>query len=183
MDAAIQEMEPPFDPACFDDVTRDFITQLLCKDPTRRLGANGGDKVMSHPYFSDMNWEEIIHDAIEPPAIPRKDLNVATQHEIGSFMDSSKAKVELTASDAELFTSWDFVRQSSFLEEIVEFMRFEEEKVITDLFNCVTVSEVEGRLCVCACLFVVILMFEINVCLTQGPIKVQNQTNSCCAVS
>jgi serum/glucocorticoid-regulated kinase 2 len=129
MDAATQEMDPPFDPEIFDAVTVDFITRLLSKDPATRLGAGGSDEVIRHAYFGDINWEEIIHDRAEPPAIPRKDLNVATQHEIGSFMDSSKTKIELTQVDADMFNQWDFVRQSSFLEEVVEFMRFEEEKV------------------------------------------------------
>ena len=37
---------------------RDIITQLLDRDPTKRLGTKGGFKeIMAHPWFKNYDWE------------------------------------------------------------------------------------------------------------------------------
>ncbi|XP_063803619.1 protein kinase C delta type-like [Pseudophryne corroboree] len=38
-------------------VTKDFLSNLLCKDQFLRLGVNGD--VREHPFFSSINWEEV----------------------------------------------------------------------------------------------------------------------------
>lgn len=130
IDLAVQEMEPFFDNEVFDSTTQDLVSKLLNKDGKSRLGANGPGEVMSHAYFDDINWEEYIYDLVPPPCLPRKDLNVASQSEIGYFGDDGNAKkLELTESDLELFAKWDYIRPSAFLEEVVQFMQFEEIRV------------------------------------------------------
>ena len=39
---------------------RDLITKLLDKDKTKRLGANGAEEVLEHPWFSDINTTELL---------------------------------------------------------------------------------------------------------------------------
>jgi beta-adrenergic-receptor kinase len=130
IDLAVQEMDPVFDSELFDPISQDLISKLLNKDGKARLGANGPGEVMAHAYFDDVNWEEYIHDLIPPPCLPRKDLNVASQSEIGYFGDDANAKkLELTEGDLELFAKWDYIRPSAFLEEVVQFMQYEELRV------------------------------------------------------
>jgi len=38
---------------------RDLLLQLLNKDPSKRLGANGLNEIKSHPYCSDIDWEAL----------------------------------------------------------------------------------------------------------------------------
>jgi serine/threonine protein kinase len=53
-------------------VMADLITQLLEKEPSKRLG--GGEycavEIKSHPFFSDVNWTDVAQKAIEPPYVP-----------------------------------------------------------------------------------------------------------------
>lgn len=93
------------------------------------LGANGAEEVMRHAYFSDVNWEEVKYEKHPAPFIPRRDLNMASQSEIGSFIDETTRRVELTTSDEEIFGRWNYVRQSAFFEEVVEFMKTEKARV------------------------------------------------------
>lgn len=45
----------------------DLISRLLV-DPRVRLGRNGADEIKNHPWFKDINWNEIKD--MTPPFIP-----------------------------------------------------------------------------------------------------------------
>ena len=49
----------------------DLIEKLLSKDPIKRLGQRGGEEIMEHPWFNDINWELLEAKKIMPPYIPR----------------------------------------------------------------------------------------------------------------
>ena len=126
-------MEPEFEEGTIDHVMKDLISKLLIKDGLQRLGANGPAEVMAHPWFDDIDWDNI--DNIAPPMIPAKDINMATQSEIGSFSDEKAAKkLDLTEADQKLYSSWNFVSSKAFQEEIVEF-KIIEEKMVLILFH------------------------------------------------
>lgn len=64
------------------------MTGLLQRDPTRRLGANGGEEIKRHPFFAKyvdwnrhvsfflavrallMNYARLLHKKIQPPFKP-----------------------------------------------------------------------------------------------------------------
>ena len=150
IDQATLEMEPEFDMTVFDEDSRDICAKLLCKDPAYRLGANGPQEIMDHPFFSKhLNWSDFKYGKTPPPMVPAKDLNMASQAEIGMFNDDKiSKKIDLEERDHEVFDSWDFVNKKAFQEEVVGFMRYEEihvsflhlcisKKVILYLFNIV----------------------------------------------
>mmetsp|Transcript_22856 Transcript_22856/g.33385 ORF Transcript_22856/g.33385 Transcript_22856/m.33385 type:complete len:590 (-) Transcript_22856:230-1999(-) len=127
MDTATLEMEPTFNPVLFDETAIDFIQKLLCKDERQRLGAQGPQEVMQHPFFADVNWEAHIADQVPPPYVPNKELHVASQNEIGQFEDKRGDSLQLTSLDMEIFEGWDYIRSNAFLEEVVGFKTFEEK--------------------------------------------------------
>lgn len=130
IDTAIQGYEPTLDDNFFTPEAKDLCYRLLRKKGHERLGYRGATEVMAHPYFSDLNWDDLISDVMPPPSVPRRDLNIASQDEIGQFKDKNEAKkVELTPQDLELFTNWNFIRQSAVEEEVVKFMQYEEVHV------------------------------------------------------
>lgn len=47
--------------------------QLLTRDPTRRLGSGKGDaeEIKRHPFFKDVNWDDVINKRIPPPYFPQ----------------------------------------------------------------------------------------------------------------
>jgi serine/threonine protein kinase len=54
------------------DEAKDIISKLLEKDPKKRLGYEGGiEEIISHPWFSDVDIDQLLNKQIEPPFIPK----------------------------------------------------------------------------------------------------------------
>ena len=49
----------------FSEDAKDMVSKLLIKDPEKRLGANGPEEIMNHPFFKDINWDEIGSESKE----------------------------------------------------------------------------------------------------------------------
>jgi beta-adrenergic-receptor kinase len=136
IDTAIQGYEPNLDDNYFSPEAKDLCYKLLRKKGHERLGYHGAEEIMNHPYFSDLNWDDLMSDLIPPPSVPRRDLNIASQDEIGQFKDKNEAKkIELTPQDLELFQGWSYIRHSAIEEEVVKFMQYEELNVRFLFFN------------------------------------------------
>ena len=56
----------------FSDEAKDLINKLLNIDPLKRIGygKNGIEELKNHPYFSDINWDDLINLKVTPPFIP-----------------------------------------------------------------------------------------------------------------
>lgn len=61
---------------------------LIAKDPSERLGRNGAEDILAHPWFGELDREALAMDQVESPFIPNRDINAATQRAIGSFADT-----------------------------------------------------------------------------------------------
>jgi len=124
-------MEPEFDPEIFAPDAADLCRRLMDKDPKLRLGAHGGStEIMAHPWFESVDWEGIIKDSKKPPFLPPKDVNAASQHEIGNFADdNSKSLKDIAFDDADerAYESWDWVNPKAYYTEVLEFLIFERE--------------------------------------------------------
>ena len=131
IDKAILEMEPEFNDK-FDDNARDICLRLLDKDPANRMGMNGIEEIMAHPWFSELDWDEMKADRTPPPFVPKRDINAASQAEIGQFQDDYSRKNELTEEDHKIYTSWNYTNAKMYQSEIVEFMTLEEENGTID---------------------------------------------------
>lgn len=53
----------------FSSIAKDFVTQLLCADVNLRLV--DPERIKTHSYFQDVNWEWIERKKIIPPSIPK----------------------------------------------------------------------------------------------------------------
>lgn len=60
-------------PSGFDWVAQDLIERLLEKDPHKRLGAfaGGAADIKAHPWFRDVNWEQLEARQLRPPFKPK----------------------------------------------------------------------------------------------------------------
>ena len=46
---------------------RDLIIKLLCRNPKKRLGyRRDGEEIREHPWFSDINWEDVFYKKLQP---------------------------------------------------------------------------------------------------------------------
>ena len=68
---------------------QDLITKLLDKNRQNRLGANGVDEILAHPWFTDLNIQDLVAKKLEPPYVPKHtqelayfDKNLTQQQEV-----------------------------------------------------------------------------------------------------
>ena len=128
IDCATLEMEPVFDPKKFDEDAADLCRKLLDKDEKTRLGVQGCKDIMDHPWFKDLNWESIITDRKKPPYVPPKDVNAASQSEIGTFAeDKTFQETVLEDKDEDHYKDWDWTNPRAFAAEVIEFLIYERE--------------------------------------------------------
>lgn len=53
------------------DDAQDLISQLLCKDKSKRIGkVTDVDEILSHPWFASINRQDLLEKKIQPPYIP-----------------------------------------------------------------------------------------------------------------
>ena len=79
--------------------------------------------------YTAIDWDHISKST--PPMKPSaKDINTATQSEIGSFQDERVSRrLLLTDDDHRTYEKWEFLSKPSFQEEIVDFLTFEDKVV------------------------------------------------------
>ena len=53
------------------DEAKDLILKLLVKDKNNRLGVNGGDEVLAHPFFASIAMDKLIEKKIKAPFLPQ----------------------------------------------------------------------------------------------------------------
>lgn len=85
-----------------------IIKAFLTRDPAQRLGslAGGEDDIAVHPWFKDVDFDQLQHKDIKPPKIPKvKDPLDASNFEDWSHLDdkSKKKFPRLTAAQKEVF--------------------------------------------------------------------------------
>lgn len=62
---------------------KDLISKLLEKDPTKRIGTEGGfEEISSHPWFEGFDFEKLKNKELEAPFIPKLSENLGKEFEI-----------------------------------------------------------------------------------------------------
>ena len=116
-------MDPIFDPKYFEPDAANLCRRFLDKNPATRLGSNGCEEIMSHPWFANVNWELIITDRKKPPFRPPQDVNAASQSEIGTFAEDRATLID--QKDEEHYKDWDWTNPRAFAAEVIEFLIYE----------------------------------------------------------
>uniref|UniRef100_A0A8K9V2M9 Ribosomal protein S6 kinase n=1 Tax=Oncorhynchus mykiss TaxID=8022 RepID=A0A8K9V2M9_ONCMY len=86
----ISKKDPPF-PKDMSPLAKDLIQRLLIKDPKKRLGSgpDGADNVKKHPFYQNINWEDLAAKRVPAPFKPviRDELDVSNFAEEFTEMD------------------------------------------------------------------------------------------------
>lgn len=55
--------------------SQDLIKLFLMRNPQERLGANNGfQEIKKHPWFKNVNWDDVIQKKTQPQIYPVKKL-------------------------------------------------------------------------------------------------------------
>mmetsp|Transcript_24922 Transcript_24922/g.68702 ORF Transcript_24922/g.68702 Transcript_24922/m.68702 type:complete len:669 (-) Transcript_24922:115-2121(-) len=128
IDYATMRMEPEFPESRFDPDSADLCRRLLHKNENLRLGSRGCEQIMAHPWFKNLNWEAIISDRKSPPYVPPKDVNAASQSEIGTFAEDQKYSDCIIGKDDEkIYADWDWTNPHAYAAEVIEFLMYERD--------------------------------------------------------
>jgi len=70
--AELISTEPLKFPSRLSPVAKQFLGDLLAKDPTTRLGSGteGSQSVMDHEFFQSINWDDAAKRGLQPPFVP-----------------------------------------------------------------------------------------------------------------
>lgn len=72
---------------------KDFINRCLAKSPQNRLGSNGGlQEIISHPWFSDLNVQDMLNKSIKPEFLPKLSANQLDVSQFDKMFTSEEVK-------------------------------------------------------------------------------------------
>ena len=59
--------EELFFPNFFSNNLKDLLSKLLCKEPNKRIGLKSKKQIKTHPWFQNINWDDVLTKNIKPP--------------------------------------------------------------------------------------------------------------------
>jgi len=62
-------------PNNWSEESREFINGLLQRKEEMRLGHQGAQSLKSHPWFKDINWDQLLEGKLNAPFVP-PDVNL-----------------------------------------------------------------------------------------------------------
>ena len=94
----------------------DLINKLLYRKPHKRLGCNGIKEIKEHPWFKNINWDELFEKKMESPFIPKEGDNFDKRYceGIEQIDTQTKERYEYYKSKSKfktLFQNYTFVRE------------------------------------------------------------------------
>ncbi|ETO21790.1 rhodopsin kinase, partial [Reticulomyxa filosa] len=125
LDRNVVEMEPSFPLEYFSANARSLVKGLLCKNPRKRLGANGIHEIKQHPWFDLADFGLLEAGYLDPPFTPSLDeIHAEGQQNIGRPpQDDEFQKIKLTPTFEKSLEDFSYVNKVIIQEEIVEVLK------------------------------------------------------------
>jgi serum/glucocorticoid-regulated kinase 2 len=96
---------------------KSLVTQLLCKKPEERLGAQGADSVTNHPFFKSIQWDKLLQKEVDPPFKPIvQPVQNGTSTTVEANITPQEVSQIMPSNDSTLSTSPSF-QQFSYSSE------------------------------------------------------------------
>ncbi|KLO17260.1 hypothetical protein SCHPADRAFT_846694 [Schizopora paradoxa] len=111
---AILEDEPLY-PITMPRDAVSVLQKLLTRDPTRRLGSGQADaeEIKAHPFFKDVNWDDVLNKRIPPPYFPTINGSADTSNFDEEFTKEQPTLTpvhgQLSSQDQAEFTGFSWV--------------------------------------------------------------------------
>lgn len=91
-------------PKALSEEAKNLITHLLKRDPAKRLGSStDAAEIKNHPWFKDLNWQDVLERKLKPPAPEKK---------VPKLGGLANHKMEESYSgDRNYISGWSFINQ------------------------------------------------------------------------
>eukprot|EP00049_Salpingoeca_infusionum_P022705 m.8271 g.8271 ORF g.8271 m.8271 type:complete len:847 (-) comp5339_c0_seq2:2563-5103(-) len=114
--------EDPKYPEDFPDAARDIVSQLLEKDPSKRLGTRGASEVRAHPFFHEIEWYALLDHKIEPAIKPIKNqVNAVDVYDIQRIQRHDIKSIKITPEEnIQYYSSFHHIMSHQWQTEILD---------------------------------------------------------------
>eukprot|EP00486_Rosalina_sp_Unknown_P000958 CAMPEP_0201567764 /NCGR_PEP_ID=MMETSP0190_2-20130828/8393_1 /ASSEMBLY_ACC=CAM_ASM_000263 /TAXON_ID=37353 /ORGANISM="Rosalina sp." /LENGTH=648 /DNA_ID=CAMNT_0047988113 /DNA_START=111 /DNA_END=2057 /DNA_ORIENTATION=+ len=163
LDRNVVEMEPDFPSQYFVPQAKSILKGLLCKNPKKRMGANGIEEIKQHPWFDSIDFGLLEAGYLDPPFVPSLDeIHAEQQQHIGRPpKDEIYEREKLKPEFDEQLKGFSYASKKVIQEEIVEVLKkvhAERRKSQPDNhdqpFNFDNVDPGRGDSCLGACIII-----------------------------
>lgn len=89
------QIKPGEQPSDWSVECVDIINGLLQRKEELRLGSKGIDKIKSHPWFNDIDWEQLLAQKLVPSFTPVCTEDYFDENYLQSFEISTKLKEDI----------------------------------------------------------------------------------------
>lgn len=100
----------------------DFINKMIQRKSMNRLGVNGPDEVLQHPWLADYPWADLSEMKIMPPFTPPKGDNFDLKNSLSQWNDEQNEAFQNSKlilrrdSVQELFTRYEYDEMNKILQ-------------------------------------------------------------------
>jgi hypothetical protein len=89
------QIKPEDKPKDWSNESVDICNQLLQRKEELRLGSKGIEKIKNHPWFNDINWNDLLIKKLVPPFVPVCTEDYFDESYLQSFDISDKLKEDI----------------------------------------------------------------------------------------
>ncbi|KAF8318194.1 Pkinase-domain-containing protein [Clavulina sp. PMI_390] len=86
-------------PSNMPSTAKSIITELLQRDPTKRLGASGAEEIKRHMFFGSIDWPKLMAKKIQPPFKPSVTDNIDVSNFDVEFTSENPTSSVITDSN------------------------------------------------------------------------------------
>eukprot|EP00477_Mikrocytos_mackini_P000383 GAHX01000408.1.p1 GENE.GAHX01000408.1~~GAHX01000408.1.p1 ORF type:complete len:673 (+),score=149.56 GAHX01000408.1:53-2071(+) len=134
LDRNVVKLEPKFPKEIFGEAAKGLISNLLEKDPLKRVGVqNGTEEIKKHEWFKSIDWGLLDSGYLDAPYKPNvEEINSQAFHINYQYNDDKYKKVPVSDEfEKKLTNEFYCTRAKSFQKEIVSALK----KVDNDTFS------------------------------------------------
>lgn len=84
-----------------------FMSDLLKKDPSKRLGANGAEEVKQHPWFTGVDWKCLENKGYDAPFRPVITSDTDLKYFDTEFTEIDINSMSMSEGGAKQFKNYD----------------------------------------------------------------------------
>ena len=98
-------------PEFIKEDTKSLLRGLLQKDPRKRLGGGNLDaeEIKQHPYFKDVNWDDVYHKRITPPPVNVFTKNIMHVYQKPRLFANDDNNRSSDKSNPNMLPGWSFI--------------------------------------------------------------------------